>query len=278
MRDAEAHLADARVALNAGSASTADVLRLESQVARSEQYLVTTRSLATVTKQQLRTALHDESTEPLSVGEDIRIDPPALSPAPETSALWWEAAHHRPELQALDDNAAALGQKARAERAGDLPRLDLFAGATYANPNPRILPPTDDFRSTWLVGARLSWNLTDILAADDRALAASARGAAVSQDRAALLDRIHVEVVAALRALEDAEVALRTTRRSLESAEESYRVRRLLFQNARSTSVELLDAETDLTRVRLELLNALVDARIARARVDYAVGHAILPQ
>lgn len=277
LRDAQAHLADARVAVRAGSANEADVLRVESQVARSEQYLVTTRSLASVTEQQLRTALHDESDERLSVGEDIRSDPPALSPAPETSSLWSEAARHRPELQALDDEAAGLEQKARVERAGYFPRLDLLAGATYANPNPRILPPADEFRGTWQVGARLSWNLTDILPAGDRARAASARSAAVQQNRAALLDRIHVEVVAALRALEDADVALQTTRRSLASAEESYRVRRLLFQNARSTSVELLDAETELTRVRLESLNALVDARIARVRLDYAVGHA-LPQ
>jgi outer membrane protein TolC len=262
LRDTEAHLADARVAVRAGSANAADVLRVESQVARSEQFLVTTRNLAAVTEQQLRTALHDESGKPLSVGEDIRVDPPALSPAPEISALWSEAARRRPELQALDDNAAALGRKARLERAGYVPRLDLLAGATYANPNPRILPPTDDFRGTWHAGARLSWNLTDI-------------PAAASQDRAALLDRIHVEIVAALRALEDTEVALQTTRRSLTSAEESYRVRRLLFQNARSTSVELLDVETELTRVRLESLNALVDTRIARVRLDYAVGHAL---
>jgi outer membrane protein TolC len=277
LRDAEAHLADARVAVGAGSANAADVLRVESQVARSEQYLVNTRSLAAVTEQQLRTALHDESSEPLAVGEDIRVDLPALSPAPETSSLWSEAAHHRPELQALDDNAAALEQKARAERAGYFPRFDLVAGATYANPNSRFLPPEEEFRGTWQVGARLSWSLTDIPAARDRALAASARGSAVAKDRAALLDRIRVEVVAALHALEDVEVALRTTRRSLASAEESYRVRRLLFQNARSTSVELLDAETELTRVRLESLNALVDTRIARVRLDYAVGHA-LPQ
>jgi outer membrane protein len=275
LRDTEAHLADARVAVRAGSANTADVLRVESQVARSEQYLVNTRSLAAVTEQQIRTALHDESGEPLSVGEDIRVDLPALSPAPETSSLWSEAAHHRPELQALDDNAAALDQKARAQRAGYFPRLDLLAGATYANPNPRILPPEEEFRASWQVGARLSWNLTDIPAARDRARAASAQSSAISKDRAALLDRIHVEVVAALHALEDADVALQTTRRSLASAEESYRVRRLLFQNARSTSVELLDAETELTRVRLESLNALVEARISRVRLDYAVGHAL---
>lgn len=277
LRDAEAHLADARVAVRAGSANTADVLRVESQVARSEQYLVNTRSLAAVTEQQLRTALHEESTEPLSVGEDIRVDLPALLPTPETSSLWSEAARQRPELRALDDSARAYEKNARAEQAGYLPRLDLLAGATYADPPLRILPPVKEFRGDWQVGARLSWNLTDIPAARDRARSARARSSAVSSDRAALLDQIRVEVVEALHALEDAEVALQTTRRSLASAAESYRVRRLLFQNARSTSVELLDAETDLTRARLESLNALVDARIARVRLDYAIGHA-LPQ
>jgi outer membrane protein len=276
LRDAEAHLADARVGVRAGSANTADVLQVESQVARSEQFLVNTRSLAAVTEQQLRTELHDESQDPLSVGEDIRVDLAAW-PAPATSSLWSQAARNRPELQALADNAAAYDQSARSERAGYLPRLDLLAGATYADPNPRILPPEEEFRGAWQAGVRLGWNLTDIPSARDRARAASARSSAVSQDRAAFLDGVRVEVVQTLHALEDAEVALQTTRRSLASAEESYRVRRLLFQNGRATSVELLDAETDLTRARLESLNALVDARVARVRLDYAIGHA-LPQ
>ena len=277
LRDAEAHLRDARVGEDAGTASHADVLRLESQVARSELLLISSRSLAALSEQQLRTALHDDSNEPLAVGEDIRIDPP---PAPATAGaegrilptLWTQAERNRPELRALSANARAFGAQARAERASYLPRLELLAGATYANPNPRIFPPESEFRGTWQAGGRLSWALNDIPAARARAEAATARGAASIAERSALVDRVHIEVRAALQAVDDSDVALRTTRRGLAAAEESYRVRRLLFQNGRSTSVELLDAETELTRARLENLNTLVDARVTRARLKYALG------
>ena len=114
--------------------------------------------------------------------------------------------------------------------------------------------------------------MTDTLAARQRVRAASARTAAVLDERQATIDRIRVEVQAAAQAVDDSAVALTTSREALKSSQESYRVRRLLFQNGRSTSVELLDAETELTRARLESLNAEVDARVARARLAYAVG------
>jgi hypothetical protein len=46
------------------------------------------------------------------------------------------------------------------------------------------------------------------------------------------------------------------------------------FQNGKATNVELLDAETDLTRTRLERL----DARVARARLDFAIGSPVAPR
>jgi outer membrane protein TolC len=46
----------------------------------------------------------------------------------------------------------------------------------------------------------------------------------------------------------------------------------LLFQNGGATTLELLDAETDLTRARLEALDARLDERVAQVRLAYAVG------
>ena len=138
-----------------------------------------------------------------------------------------------------------------------------------------MIPFQDKLRGTWQAGVRLSWSITEVPSARLRARAAEARSTATSNDRAALIDRIQVEVDSAAHAADDATVALTTTQRGLDAAEESYRVRRLSFQNGRSTSVELLDAETDLTRARLERLNAEVDNRVARARLDYAIGHAL---
>ncbi|HEX4447589.1 MAG TPA: TolC family protein, partial [Polyangiaceae bacterium] len=65
--------------------------------------------------------------------------------------------------------------------------------------------------------------------------------------------------------------------RQLASAEEAYRVQRELFINGRGTSTTLTDAESDLTRARLTLLNARADARIARIRLDHALGRDVRP-
>jgi outer membrane protein TolC len=79
-------------------------------------------------------------------------------------------------------------------------------------------------------------------------------------------------VTQARNALREAQAALVSTAQGLTAAEESYRVRRSLFRNGRATGVELTDAETDLTRSRLESINARVDMRIALVRLDHALG------
>ncbi|HXK17370.1 MAG TPA: TolC family protein, partial [Polyangiaceae bacterium] len=272
LEDAQAHLADSRVAAQAGSASPADVLRLESQVARSELYLVSARSVAAVAEEQVRAALHDAGERVLAIAEDVREpsnDRSQVSQVAHLHELTQQAYQNRPELKALSDNAAASSIRARIERAGYAPRLDALGAATYANPNPRAFPPREEFKGTWQAGVRLSWNITDIASARLRARATEARSAAALSERSALMDRIRVEVRAAVQAVDDSRTALETTQRSQDAAEESYRVRRLSYQNGRATSVELLDAETDLTRARLERLNAEVDARVAQVRLDY---------
>ena len=78
--------------------------------------------------------------------------------------------------------------------------------------------------------------------------------------------------MAARQQVEEARVAEGTTLRGLRASEESYRTRHLLYQNGRATTVELLDAETDLTSARLDAIDARIDARVAEVRLAYAVG------
>jgi outer membrane protein TolC len=78
--------------------------------------------------------------------------------------------------------------------------------------------------------------------------------------------------MAARQQVEEARVAESTTLRGLLAAEESYRARHLLYQNGRATTVELLDAETDLTGARLDAIDARIDARVAEVRLARSVG------
>ena len=82
-----------------------------------------------------------------------------------------------------------------------------------------------------------------------------------------------IEVLAAQQAVSLAQRSLETTQKGLSAAEEGYRVRKELLNAERATAVELVDAETELTRSRIAALNARVDLRVARAQLDHALGN-----
>ena len=50
------------------------------------------------------------------------------------------------------------------------------------------------------------------------------------------------------------------------------RVRREQFRAGAAVATDFIDAESELRRARLELINAAIDVRIARARLNRAVG------
>jgi outer membrane protein TolC len=276
LAQARGHLADAMAALAAGTVSPADVMRVESEVARSELLVTTSRHLSELTEEQIRTAMHDQPGGRYLIGEDVR-QPAASSSDARLEDLWFEARRSRPELRALDAEEKALERSTAAERANYGPRFDLVGTATYANPNSRIFPQEAEFRGSWEAGTRMTWVLSDLPSTSARVQAGNARARAVAAERAALSDQIRLQVMSAFQERVEARVAEQTTARGLAAAEESYRTRRLLFQNGRATTVELLDAETELTRARLETIGARIDGRIAEVRLAHAIGRADRP-
>lgn len=270
LADSRAHLADARNALAAGAASPADVLAVEARVANDERAVESAVNLAAKLEEQLRILRHDPPNTTYAIGEDLKDD--AAETPSDVSALVRIALASRPELTALEQRARSIEGRIAIERAAAYPRFDLFANAQYENPNSRIFPQRDEFSATWDVGAQLSWTLSDIPRAGAGARSLRSNAEALRARRRALMDQIRNEVVAAHTDLLDARAAIRTSARSLAAAEESHRVRRVLFQNGRATSVEVMDAEFELTQARLAAVNARIQLRAARVRLDYALG------
>ena len=271
LEQARGHLEDVRHLADAGAASKADVLRVESQVAAAELLAVRAHNLVELLEQQIRTVMHDPAPAHYSIGESVEGELPAQDPG-DLDTLVHEAGRNRLELRGLAESARALREQAQAARAGGWPRLDGFADGIYANPSPRIFPQKDEFIGSWDVGIQLSWTPTDLWGTVAAARSAESRAAEIDAQRALAEDGIRIEVTQARQAMQEANVAIGTTKRGLDAAQESYRVRRVLFQNGRATSVELTDAETELTRARLEAISARIDLRIARVRLDHAVG------
>jgi outer membrane protein TolC len=252
--------------------SRADLLRVESQEAEAEQVVDQLQNLAQLREEQLRLLIGAPAGEPLAVGEDIRAEV-AVQGAARLDDLMGTATHQRLEFKALDTGLQIKDSQRAAEKANLLPRLSAFGTADYADPNQRVFPQQDKFKFTWQVGAQLTWTLNDALIsrASDRRIQAEANE--LRADRENLEHGTRIEILSAQQAVAIAQHALATSQKGLAAAEEGYRVRKELLNAERATAVELVDAETDLTRARIAALNARVDLRVARAQLDHAVGN-----
>jgi outer membrane protein TolC len=275
LNDQKTHLRDARNQFAVGNASKADVLRAETAVASAELALERAKNLSDLTEKQLQVAMHVPESEPLTPGENL--DSPLTPVQGNVKQMTLEAFSARPEIRSADANAASAHEQAQAAKAGRWPVLSAFGDAILGNPNPRFVPPTNVWNGTFDVGAQITWSPNDVLTANSNANDLEARVASIEANRQVTRDNIEVEVTQMLQQVHEADFSIESSTRELASAEEAYRVQRELFNNGRGTSTTLTDAEGDLTRARLDLLNARVAARTARVRLEHALGRDAKP-
>jgi len=188
-----------------------------------------------------------------------------------------EALSSRPEVKSADANAASIHGQAEATKASRYPNFSAFGDGILGNPNARYVPPTVAWHATWDLGAQLTWSPNDVLSTNGSVRDLESQVAAIEANKNITRDNIEVEVTQMLQAVREADFSIETSTRELASAQEAYRVQRELFNNGRGTSTTLADAESDLTRARLDLLNAKVAARTARIRLTHALGRDVQP-
>lgn len=265
-------LGQMRALAEAQRVSRADLMRVESQEAVAEQTAIQLDHLSRLREEQLRILIGATDEQPLTIGEDIRQDITA-SAAGELDELLRTAKLQRLDFRALDTGIAAREKQREAEKANAYPRLVGVATGDYSRPNPRGFPQEDKFTFTWSAGLRLSWTLNDTLLqrTTDRRLRGETNQ--LRADRESLERGARIQLLSAQQAVANAQSALSTSAKGLAAAEEGYRVRRELLNADRATAVELVDAETELTRARIAALNARVDLRVALADLSHALGN-----
>jgi outer membrane protein TolC len=264
-------LADAKTGVTVGTASQADVMRIEARLAQAQFQEADARAVETTAAERLRTLMHAPADRSLEVGIDV-LTPPVAPKVEGTDALLAEALRNRLDIQAVEEQRAYLEKVADVTAASYAPRLDAFADATLADPNQRIVPNQEKFNFTWDVGARLTWVVNDTFSTIGSVKQARARTAQVDAQKQALVDAVRLEVTSAQADVAKAIPSIEAADRGVAASEESLRVTRKLFAFGKATGTQLVDAETDLTSSRLRKLAAHVNLIAAQIRLEHAVG------
>jgi outer membrane protein TolC len=263
---------DAKRSFDVGLVSKADVLRAEAGVKQGELAVTRARLFVNYTTEQLRTVLHDPPGTQYAVGENLLDREVGLDGTDDVAKLQEEARKNRLEVRALDETVYALREGVDVQRAGLYPRLDGSANAYMANPNNRIFPNRRTFDGTWDLSAVLSWTPTEIPGILARVKDTEAQAASIEEKKTQLIDGLRLEVTGAWNQAQEARAALEASTKAYQASAESYRVRRDLYRAGRATLVELTDAQTALTRARIEVVDAQMNGYIARAKLMRALG------
>lgn len=275
----EARQKDAEVLHSAGLLSQADLLGSQAKTKDAEVLAVRARHFARIAEERLRTITYESNPARVyKVGENLLEPVPPMRIPQDTEALLEEAVRQRAELKMLAESEESIKALVSLAKSEGHPRLDLVGNYIYANPNPRIFPQQQRFDSTWDVNVILTWRPTAIARANAVAAQQEARMAELRAQRRALIEGLRLEVTDAAQGVLEADATLAAAQEALDAAYESYRGRRELFRIGQGTLVDVSDAEVGLTRARLALINAHIDARTSRVRLNYALGRDRLPQ
>jgi outer membrane protein TolC len=266
----KAHLVDATNQFGVGGASRADILVAETAVASAELQVERAKDFAALSEKQVRLAIHAKDDDRVVPAEELETSLPAGTGS--LPRLTEEALSSRLEIKSIESNAAAAHNRASLARAAMFPTISAFADAIDGNPNPRVIPQNNQWTATWDVGVQVTWSPTEAIGSGFAGSSAASQAEALEAHRGAMREGIKLEVMQAFQAVHEGDVGLEVTKREVTSATEASRAARELFMLGRAAGTMLTDAQTELTRARLDALNAKVDARIARVRLDHALG------
>ncbi len=295
---AEQQLAETRARISAGTLPDNEEAQPRAELERRKGELLASQEQAVRAENALKALILDEGRDPLWATRLVPSDSAEVDARPlDLPAALRAADERRPEIAEAKESLAARAVDLRAARDERLPRLDLYASyarrglAGSLSPDvsgflgePPIVPADIDGgfgRSVGTIGdglypdLRLGFSFAVPLG--NRAAKAGLAIAASGQRQAELAlaqlrQAVRVEVLNAAAAVEATSERTVAARAAREAAAVQLRAEQDRFQVGMSTNFLVLTRQNDLSRARLDEIQALSDHRKALTELARASG------
>ncbi|MEM6958553.1 MAG: TolC family protein, partial [Myxococcota bacterium] len=182
------------------------------------------------------------------------------------------ASEQRAELRAIDARLEALAADSRAARASGLPVIGVYGALEYSNPNPNVIPPVDEFQSSYELGAYLSFSLNGAVRARRQRSVVDARVEALEHERERLARAIARQVRQSHISVRTSEALVPSRQARLEAARESYEAAAAAYEAGTSTLTAVRIADEGLAAADSALWRARVDVLRNLARLERSAG------
>ncbi|MBX7107925.1 MAG: TolC family protein [Chitinophagales bacterium] len=182
------------------------------------------------------------------------------------------AATTRSDLQSLKTRNLAAMNNLVVEQKDYWPTVFVGGNVYYGNPNTRYIPPVDQFKLTWDIGANLNWNLTTLFTnkhqvAENKAIVLQGTTA---YDQ--LSDAIKSDVYSSYLGYSESTEKLRTLEKAQAQATENYNLMNSRYNNSVALFSDLIDAQSYLLLAQINYALGKADVQVAYYKLLKATG------
>jgi outer membrane protein TolC len=268
LEERKAHLKDARAFFNAGLIPKNEMLQSEVLLANSEIELIRAKNFSVMALARLNTLLRNPVDSEIVVEDILEFEPSDISWQKSVE----QAKERRPELLRGEIAVTQADRNIAIARAPYLPAVTV--SANYLKQGDDLIAadypigPSD----VKTVMATLEWRFWAWGQGRDKVAAARQTMKKAQESQGELLDNIILQVREAFLDTREAEYNIGVTEKAIEQAEEDFRINESRYKAQLSTTTDVLDAQTRLTRAKIEYYNALYSYRISLMRLAWATG------
>ena len=266
------YLNDTKLKFDAGTAPEFDVLRQTSELGNAEADRVLAIGDNRVAKQRFVELLGYDLSPAASDDLSLNLTTPLVARAyPKSlSEALSEARQHRTEILALEKQERLRDERIIEAKAGYKPSVQAFGG--YEMTSRVQSRNAGDELHGGLIGARVSWAVFDGFLTKGRVDEAIARRGKAAEAKAETTRQVELQVRTAWSDLRTARAVLDAQVDNVHTAERSLEIAQSRYNEGAGTQVDVLDAQSALTRARGQYVNALREHSVARARLLRATG------
>jgi outer membrane protein TolC len=261
----EAHVADLERMVKAGLASNNDLLKAQVQLSGTKVMRISAENSARLSECSLCTLLG------ISPDASISLESPFeyASASFDRVTMRETALSARPDLRQMRSAVDMAREGVSLARSEWYPKVSAVYNLNYKNPNREYDP---EFYDTWTAGIVAQFNILDWGASRNSVARARLRQRAAEEGEKQVRDAVLLEVEQAGLTIRAAEERIVQARIGVGQAGENHRITSAKFHEGLVSNTELLDANTALTKARVEYATAVADHLIARAFADLATG------
>lgn len=264
----KSHVKVAQNFYDVGMIPVNELLKAEVELSNARHDLVRAQNSVRLARASFNTVLSRPIDAPVQV-EDILVYKEVRCQLQEYLS---EALKQRPEIKAIDLAIAQADQQIRLAKSKNYPEIAFTYNYIKEGDDMGVSGDAYHDASHWEATIGLSWTFWEWGKTHYAVKEKESLKKQLLRQKQALEDNIRLDVKSALLDLELARKDIPTTKMAVEQAEENLRVSEERYKVQATTSTEVLDAQTLLTRARSNYYDALYNHNLAKARLKRAVG------